>query len=217
MPLSNPAPGSNIVALDPTTITALLEPTVSGTVALDSATLAALENINALALVATVGPGAAYTVIAASFAPASAAQDTLVISGSATKTVKIRRIEISATATTATVATVSLLRRSTQSVGGTATALSLIPADPAMPAPSATAKLYTVNPTTSGTFVGVHRIAKLGVPLPTGLPSSLVWDFEDSKSGPLVLRGVAQNLAINLNGGTFAGGSFCISCDLIEE
>ncbi len=160
--------------------------------------------------------------------PASSATDIFTLTGSATKTIRITRIEITATTTSATPAAldVLLLKRSTADTGGTSTGSPTpVPHDSADAAVSATVLAYTANPTT-GALVGTAlRNAKffqtLATYTATDFPAkdSLVWEFGNRPGAQaIVLRGVAEVLAINLNGVTAtATASFNIAIEFTEE
>ena len=79
------------------------------------------------------------------------------------------------------------------------------------------------NPTTLGTIVGSIITKNLAVG-PTAssnsnplVPDDFVKDFGTRSTQAFVLRGVSQVLAINLNGGTFAGNIFSYSIEWSEE
>jgi hypothetical protein len=89
---------------------------------------------------------------------------------------------------------------------------------------SATVLSYTVNPTT-GTLVGTAiRNSKLFQTLATytatdfPAPVGLIWDFGNRPGSAIVLRGITDVLAINLNGvSASAGALFDISAEWTEE
>jgi hypothetical protein len=158
---------------------------------------------------------ASYSAAALAFVPALTATDIFTLTGSATKTIRITRIQISATQTTATANNIVLLKRSTANTGGTSTTLTATPLDSANAAATAVARSYTANPTV-GTLVGNLRVDKLFIPTTTGSPTILDWKFGEGCQ-PIYLRGVAQVLAVNLNSTTLAGNSFNIFIEWTEE
>jgi hypothetical protein len=163
------------------------------------------------------GCRATYSVTMTNLVPAATPTDVFTITGSATKTVRIFKIRVSGTQTTGSVINVVLLKRSTANSAGTSTAGVLVPHDSNSAAATATALGYTANPTT-GTLVGNIRAIKAYVPtLTSSTPEEVVWQFGDLPVQGLVLRGIAQVLAINLAGATIAGGSFDVSVELTEE
>jgi hypothetical protein len=149
-------------------------------------------------------------------AAAGVVGDTLVITGSATKTVRVTRISFSGTATAAEDVDVTVIKRSTADTGGTGTAQTIAPHDSANAAATAVVTLYTAAPT-PGTSVGTVRAAKLFASV-TGTPAVYTpippWDFGFGPKQGIVLRGVAQQVAINLSA---AAGSFDADIEWTEE
>lgn len=150
--------------------------------------------------------------------PAASATDIFTITGSATKTIRITRIEVSGTQTTAGQVDVIVLKRSTADTGGTSTAPTLVPHDKSNAAATAVVNAYTANPAV-GTLVGNLRAGKLFVAAPaTASPTTIMaMDFGPRPAQALVLRGVTDVIAINLNGSTVTGGSFNIGIEFTEE
>jgi hypothetical protein len=168
-----------------------------------------------------------YSAAKVGLVPAASATDIFTITGSASKTVRVTHIEIWATTTAATAAAldVLLLKRSTADTAGTSTGSPTpVPHDINAPAVSATVLSYTVNPTT-GTLVGTAiRNSKLFQTLATytatdfPAPVGLIWDFGNRPGSAIVLRGITDVLAINLNGvSASAGALFDISAEWTEE
>jgi hypothetical protein len=150
----------------------------------------------------TVGQLPTYHA-ALSFAPAASATDVVVIQGSATKTVVVRRIMLSGVATAAGVK-VSLIRRSTADTGGVSSGVTPTLADINDPIATASVSVYTTNPSPLGTAVGGGIFNfPLGVnPITSGAQDRLIMAFGDYGAKSLVLRGTNDYLAINLNGTT---------------
>lgn len=149
-------------------------------------------------------------------AAAASATDFALISGSATKTIYITKAIITGIQTTAGLADILLIKRSTADTGGTSTAQTAIPHDSADAAASASVLAYTANPAALGTPVGSIRRAFLPVAGAASVVNPVVvFDFGD-KGKPIILRGIAQQLAINLNGVTLVGGSFDINFEWYE-
>lgn len=164
------------------------------------------------------GQKTTYSASATNIAAAATATDIFTITGSATKTVRVTRIVISGVQTTAGIGSILLIKRSTANSAGTSAAMTAIPHDSNNAAATATALSYTVNPTT-GTAVGTLRSEKylVAAPASTSDQTSLVWDFGNRPGQAIVLRGIAQVLAVNLNGVTFTGGSFSCYIEFTEE
>lgn len=149
---------------------------------------------------------------------AAAATDVFTITGSVTKTIRVTRVEVSATQTTAAYQTILLVRRSTANTVGTSAAVTATTSDSNNPAATATLLSYTANPTT-GTLVGNIRAAKQFVPAALTVAGNpiLAWDFGNRPAQAEVLRGTSQVIAINLNGAGVTGNSFNISVEWTEE
>jgi hypothetical protein len=154
---------------------------------------------------------------AASIVLAASATDVFTIYGSASTSVRIRRIEISGVATAAGGMQVSLVKRSAVNTSGTSSAVTAVPHDAADAAATATCLAYTANPT-SGTTVGTIRTFNLPMPAIAAAVNPIVETFGgDRADKSLVLTGVAQGLAINFNGGTVpTGGTVLISVEWTE-
>lgn len=150
---------------------------------------------------------------AISFSPtATAATDIFLIGGSATKTVRVTHLGIACTATAAVAADVIFLKRSSADTAGTSTGATAVALDSGDSAATATVLAYTANPTVGGLFGNVS-IDKSSITTTTGAPQFLFEDFGVRNTRSVVLRGTAQQLAINLNGASIAG----IACDAEVE
>lgn len=161
---------------------------------------------------------ATYAANAVGIAAAATATDIFTLTGSATRTVKVRKIIATGIQTTAGQVLVIALKRSTANAGAT-TAQTAVPLDSNDDAAaSATARTYTANPTT-GTLVG--RVMAIRGLVPAAATAAdqerFVFDFEGKIGKPLTLRGIAEVLAINLNGVTVTGGTFDFSVIWTEE
>lgn len=162
------------------------------------------------------GTKLSYSAAVTGVASAAAATDIFLISGSGTKTIRVKRIGLSATQTTAGEINAIVLKRSTADSAGTAA--TLVPHDSTNSAATAVVQSFTVNPT-AGTLVGNVRSVKFFAPAAasTSAPSITDFSFGDTFSQAIVLRGTAQQLCINLNGATVAGGSFSFYVEWTEE
>ena len=168
------------------------------------------------------GYKASYSAAVNGLVPPAACTDLFVLTGSATKVVRVTRIEISGIATAILDTTVRMLLHTTADSGGTAAALAVYAHDQSNAAATATIATYAGGlPTINDGTIRVLRTSKLllNVAAPTAGSESgrLVWDFGDRPAQALVLRGIAQQLAINLNGVTVSGGSMDISIEFSEE
>lgn len=164
-----------------------------------------------------------YSASIVRLASVASATDIFTITGSATKTVKVKRIAISGTQTTHSWRDILAVKRSTANTGGSSTAPTRVPHDSNNNAATATVLAYTANPTL-GTLVGTIRSGKMSMSQVTpsnaqsnGPGNHLIWDFGADGGQPIILRGTSQVLAINLNGVTIAGASFDINIEWTEE
>jgi hypothetical protein len=171
-----------------------------------SSTVGAAVHINASPLQAAEIEGIKWTYWASlAFAPASAATDAVVIQGSATKTVRIRRIILAAIAGSAADVLVSLIRRSAGDTGGTSSGVTLGRSDINDPTATASVSTYTANPTV-GTAVATLFELPMGMNTSSsGSQDRLNLTFGEEGGKSLVLRGTSDYLAINLNGASPTG------------
>jgi hypothetical protein len=147
--------------------------------------------------------------------PAATATDIFQLIGSASTNVQVTRITITGIQTTGGQALILLQKRSTANSGGTSTAPTLIPHISTDTAATAVGAVYTANPTT-GTSVGNIRTLYVPIPAATGTAQPVIIDFAE-KGKPIVLTGVTQAIAINLNGVTLTGATLAISVEFTEE
>ena len=164
---------------------------------------------------------ATYSASNGPFTVAASPTDVFTITGSATKVVRIRQIYFSASATNASSANFFLIKRSTANTGGTSTVRPAVPSDSDDGAATAEVRTYTANPTL-GTAVGTLRSYKLVVPQNTPLgsasngPLNEIY-FGNNSQKAITLRGTSEVLALNMNGVTLTGNSFCVFIEWTEE
>lgn len=163
------------------------------------------------------GSKATYSASIIGLAPATSPTDLFTVTGSAIKTVRILQILATATRTAGGNADYVILKRSTANSGGTSSTLTAVPHDSSDSAATAVVRAYTANPTT-GTLVGNISTQKIF----TNTAGSGASDkFEEiygiRPSKGIVLRGVNEVFAFNLNGVTMTGGSFDIHVEWTEE
>lgn len=164
-----------------------------------------------------------YTAAVQSLAVAATPTDIFTITGSATRTVKIRKILVSAIQTTASIQSVSLLKRSTANTAGTSVTQTNVPHDSTNAAATATVRSYTANPTL-GTLVGRMATRKLYISGALAAnngqfaPGNFVeFSYDQLGKEPPTLIGTSQVIAVNLPGVTLAGSSFDIFVEWTEE
>ena len=166
------------------------------------------------------GQKATYSAAITGLVAASSATDIVYITGSATKTIRITRINIGGRATSAASADVQIIRRSTANSGGTCAAMTLVQHDMNTAAPTATVSSCTANPTLgSTTNGGTLRDKQLFLGnLSTSAPGAdAQFLFADRASSTIVLRGAAQTIGINLNGVTYSGNLMDVDIEWTEE
>lgn len=158
-----------------------------------------------------------YRATIVNLAGGASVTDLLTVTGSATKTIRIRKIVLQAVAGANQVIDVVLIKRSTADTGGTSTSVTMVPVDSNDAAATAVVTAYTANPTL-GTTVGNVDARKAFLPGSNNGPTEpTIFDFGDNASKAIVLRGTAEQLAINLNGLNVASDTYNITVDETEE
>lgn len=171
----------------------------------------------------TVSDGykATYAASWAAFAPATSPTNILSITGSATKTIRILRIGISATQTTAGIINIQLNKLSSALTGGTPVSpTGVVPFDSASPAATATARTYSANTTGGGAVVGLIKNVKLTVPVVAAVGAAqneYIFNFTSNYSKDLVIRGTSEVVSLTLLGVTLTGGSISTWVEWTEE
>ena len=166
------------------------------------------------------GQKASYSASTLKLAVATSANVIWTLTGSATKTIRVTRIELSGTcATTAKDINFFIAKYSTAATGGTAgTAPTIAPHDSASAAATATIGVYTADPT-AGTSVGNIRSGNLQLAVTAGTTATglYVASFGDRPSQAIVLRGIAQQIGISLNAENTATTVMDIVVEWTEE
>lgn len=163
-----------------------------------------------------LSPGKADTYSASGkFTPPATPTDLVTIFGSASMVVRVKSIKIGTQNTAAGSQEFLLSKRSAVTTGGTAVAATAVPHDSASAAASATVNHYTAAPT-AGAAVGNVNVKRVASPvvLPAtwagiridGETEMLPFDPAHGTHKPIVLRGVAQGLAINFAGAALVSG-----------
>ena len=154
-----------------------------------------------------------YAAASVSLAPASTATDIACLTGSATRTIRLKRIVISGVAGTAINVPVYIAKRASADTGGTspttiATGLPIpFALDSTFAAPSATLVAYTANPTINdanwttalANIITAPTVSFAATGTLIGQPATVV-DFSAQQGiSPPVLRGIAQQVCISMN------------------
>lgn len=155
-----------------------------------------------------------YRYSGTAFSMVATPTSVLVIKGSATKTVAIKRVCLSGAATAAGSMPFTAVRRSTAGTLGSAVLTAVTAGKLDTDNATATAVVSTVgtaNYTTPGTAVATLGAGRLSmVALGSAATSSaaypLCWDFSNPLNQGLVLKGVLDFLTIDGNGAAIPGG-----------
>lgn len=156
-----------------------------------------------------------------SVTPAASATDIAQLIGSGSKIIKLRRVLISGIATSAATINVLGIHRSTANSGGTITGQTAVNHDANDAVATAICSAITANPTlgATGSKYGTTEYSSLVLGLAAGTtpPSQLVWEFGTRSEKPIILRGVADNYCVNLNGVQSTGQVMYIKFVWTEE
>lgn len=152
-----------------------------------------------------------FAAATALFTPAAAATDIFLLGGSASKVIRLLRLILSGSQTTAgNIGQVAVVKRSTANSAGTAVATTAVALDSESgKAATALVQHYTANPTV-GALVGAIFQPRVLLPAPASIGSGVLFDLDFTcfLGGKLpILRGVAEQFAINLGGGTLPTGA----------
>ena len=154
---------------------------------------------------------ATFRASASGVAPGATPTDFIVVTGSATKTVRIKRIEINGGATAAGYMVCQLIRRSTAFSGGTSSAGPVAKLDTNSPAATGAVTYFTGSPT-AGTSVAsglltTQRVTTQAVAT-SGTPGANLILFDGRNNGQaIVLRGSSDYLGVNFGGAALVAGT----------
>jgi hypothetical protein len=167
------------------------------------------------------GSKATYTYSINALATLASHTDLLVLRGSATKTIKVIHFELSGLATTSAQIIALLKKHTIADTGGTGT-LGATPTKHDSNDGAATAVINTYQTTlptvdASATIIRAIRLQVAPAAATATTPDRYTTDFGDIGYEPIVLRGVAQEFALNFNAVTITGGLFDFSVTWIEE
>jgi hypothetical protein len=124
--------------------------------------------------------------------------DIAVMPGNATNTVLLTGIRFTCVQTTAGIINLSILKRSTADTVGTTQAMTVVPDDSNYAAASSAPVAYTAPPT-KGTLVGALDIQRVGcLAAATASPNDIYISPSNWRMKPIVLRGTAQQVAVNV-------------------
>lgn len=164
-----------------------------------------------------------YMATGIGIVPAASATDIACITGNATNIVRLQQIRISGSAGTLVSLPVVITKHASANTGGTAATTTALPTpyrlDSLNPAPLATTTAYTVNPTIADAAPGLidAGIATFNVTtVAGGAPVTFSWTTRAYNEAP-VLRGVAQQVCVNLNGVSVSSGLLAVSFMWTEQ
>jgi hypothetical protein len=126
------------------------------------------------------------------------AGDNLMITGSATTTVRVKRISISSSANAAQTINVNVIKRSSLDTGGTSTTLASVPYDSIDFPAGAVVKSFTATPAPGNQVGSLMRAAQIFINTAGGTPGITVFEFGDDIAQCVILRGSSECLCLNL-------------------
>lgn len=165
------------------------------------------------------GKNATYRAAAKSFTLAATPTNVCVLTGSATKTVYVKSVSVTGLKTTAGLSQVLLRKQTVADTGGTPVAGTAVAMDSTSSAATAAVAHYTANPTVGTGTVFYSNYMLFQAPAGTSDVNVHRIRFgEDADTGQYgVLRGVAQQIAVALDGATLTGGTFNCNWEWIEK
>jgi hypothetical protein len=151
-----------------------------------------------------------YAAVSVALTPGAAPTDIACLTGSATRVVRLKQVRVSGTAGTAININTYLIKHIAADTGGTLATGTALPVpyafDSNFPAATATTQAWTANPTINDANPGEVSAQTVFLPVTStaGAPGPAIfyWDDGGPAMSPPVLRGIAQQLCINLNGVT---------------
>jgi hypothetical protein len=166
------------------------------------------------------GTRATFHYVAQDITPVATATDVLVLTGSATKVIRVTKVVIVGTATAASIYDHYVVKRTAANTAGTSTNVTAAKSDSTDDAQTATLALYTANPSALGTGIAVEAnktyLSASASPGAAALPSAYTFGVRNDKA--IVLRGTSESLAINFNGQAVpAGASLYLSIEWTED
>jgi hypothetical protein len=144
----------------------------------------------------------------------SSTTDNAALYGNSSNTVLVTRVLVSCVQTTAGIITLSMIKRSSADTGGTSALMTSVPDDSTFSAAVSVPISYTSTGPTVGTPVGNVDTYQLGcMAAATASPNDIY--ILDRRLKPIVLRGTAQQLAVNF-GGAITGGNLTVTFEWEE-
>lgn len=166
---------------------------------------------------------ASYAAMGYGIVPASSATDVACITGSATKVTRVQWVRLSGTAGTLVTLPILLNKHTVANTGGTAATSTALPApmkmDSSDGAATATTTAYTANPTIDSSATQLDVItASLNTTSALVNGTQAYFNFLSHQYlKPPVLRGVAQQVCVNLGGISVTSGLLAVSFGWTEQ
>jgi len=161
---------------------------------------------------------ASYSAIQLGSTLPATPSDHMLLQGSNTKLVIVRRVTVSGIATTAGTLPIQILRRAGDNTGGTRGGVFIGKRDPNDPAATALCWRYTVNPTGLQGNMEALAVSRIFLPLATAAQNRLEFNLMDHKAKGLYLRGNTHFMAINMATSALpAGTALDVAIDWTEE
>lgn len=158
-----------------------------------------------------------YAATSIGLVPAASATDIACITGSATRTVRVLSVRVSGSAGTLVSLPVVLVKRASANTGGTPATSTALPVpyrlDSSDAAPTATTTAWTANPTIVDSSPGLLDAAIVTFNVTTttgGTPFNFTY-LTHIYNEPPILRGVAQQVCVNLNAISISSGLLAVS------
>jgi hypothetical protein len=146
---------------------------------------------------------------------ASSTTDNAVMPGNASNTVLLTAIKVTCTQTAAGNISVEVIKRSTADTVGTSAAMTAVPDDSNYSAAVSAPLSYTGTGPTVGTPVGDIDNAQIGcMAAATATPNDIY--ILNRRQKPIVLRGTAQQVAVNTGNAAISGGNLTVTFEWIE-
>jgi hypothetical protein len=169
----------------------------------------AVLNTTGAAYIDIEGQKNTFSYSSTDITPVATATNVVTLVGSATTTLRVKKVCVEGTATAPATYDAYLIKRTTLDTTGTATQPSIAAHDSNQSPPSGVVNLYSANPGALGTGVqlrGGHLYLGQAATSPTSA-TGRCWQFGDTGEESLVLRGVNQSLAINHGGAAVPAGA----------
>lgn len=164
-----------------------------------------------------------YSCVTANFAPAATPTDIFKITGAANKIIRILELYLGGTATALAIIDLFLAKRSADDTTGTFVAGTKVPHDSGDKPADAVVGHYTANPGGLGSLVGNIAHKKICLPIATSPVTDINTKIDRLTiqiiEKPVMLRGIAEILAINFNGAALPAGAanWYVGCTWTEE